>query len=246
MKTALPENARDYLVQDFLTLHKQRKRTAIMGIALVVLVFCYMTWLSMAISHMTKPENLADAMAGYVEVSLPDWKRSAKSVVQDEAPRVAHYVGETVVRELPPVLRTAIENMVTQYTSEIAETAVKHLDAAFTDLVSGAKEELRQAADMGLDNDQAALMVKALDRQLQRAEADASKNPFDETVLQKLHKSQKALASLNDRLEKLLAPGHEPDTRRGKLERRFIMTFWRFMQQESPDLRVKDGGKAGK
>ncbi len=242
---AAAQTARDYLQTDFLTLHRQRKRTAILSIVLVLLVFCYMTWLYSAVRHMTQPDNLADAMAGFVEVSLPDWKRSAKNVIQTEAPRVARYVGDTVVRELPPVLRTAIETMVVQYTQDIAETAVKHLDAAFADLVSGAREELKQAAETGLDQDQAALMAKALDRQLQRAAAEESKNPFDESVLEKLHKSQKALASLNDRLDKLLAPGHEPQTRRGKLERRFIMTFWRFMQQENPDLRIKEG-KSGK
>lgn len=240
--------ARDYLAQDFTSLHKQRKRTAITGIVLVVLVFAYMTWLYGAVRHMTKPDNLADAMAGYVEVSLPDWKRAAKNVVQTEAPRVARYVGDTVVRELPAVLRTAIESMVIEYTNDIAQTAAKHLEAAFVELVVGARDELKQAAESGIEEDQAALMARALDHQLQRAAKQTSSNPFEESVLVKLEKSQKALESLNNRLEKLLAPDHEPVSRRAKLERRFIMTFWKFMQQENPDLRAQEPppAKAGK
>ncbi|MBM4344321.1 MAG: hypothetical protein FJ100_13205 [Deltaproteobacteria bacterium] len=239
--STLPENARDYLVADFHALHSQRKRTVIVGAVLLVLVFGYMTWLLSAVRHITKPDNLADALAGYVEVSLPDWKRSAKTVVQTEAPRVARFMGDTVVRELPPVLRLAIENMVLEYTKDIADTAAKQLQAAFTELVIGAREELAQAAQSGNEQDQAVLMAKALDRQLDKAlqKKESRNDPFEETVLVKLEKSQKALASLNDRLDKLLDPKHEPNTRRGKLERRFILTFWKFMQQENPDLRQK-------
>ncbi len=239
--TTQAQSARDYLVADYNALHGQRKRTVIVGALLVVLVFGYMTWLLSAVRHITKPDNLADALAGYVEVSLPDWKRSAKSVVTTEAPRVARFMGDTVVRELPPVLRLAIENMVLEYTKDIAETAAKQLQAAFTELVIGAREELAQAAQTGSQQDQALLMAKALDRQMDKAlqKKDSVSNPYEETVLVKLEKSQKALASLNERLDKLLDPKHEPTSRRGKLERRFIMTFWKFMQQENPDLRQK-------
>lgn len=237
--------ARDYLAKDFASLHSQRKRTTIIGALLIVLVFGYMTWLLGAVKHMTKPENLADAMAGYVEVSLPDWKRSAKNVVATESPRVARYIGDTVVRELPPILRTAIENMVMQYTTDISDTAAKQLEAAFTELVVGARDELAQAAATGVQETQEALAARALDHQLEKAmkQKDNGVGVVEESVIVKLEKSQRALTSLNDRLEKLLDPHHEPETRRGKMERRFIMTFWRFMQQESPDLRIKENGK---
>ncbi len=239
--TTQAQTARDYLVADYQALHGQRKRTVIIGALLVVLVFGYMTWLLSAVRHITKPDNLADALAGYVEVSLPDWKRSAKSVVQTEAPRVARFMGDTVVRELPPVLRLAIENMVLEYTKDIAETATKQLNLVFAEMVTGAREELAQAAQTGSQQEQALIMAKALDRHMQQALAkkEARNDPFEETALVKLEKSQKALASLNQRLEHLLDPKQEPTTRRGKLERRFIMTFWKFMQQENPDLRQK-------
>ncbi|MSQ83877.1 MAG: hypothetical protein EXR77_13495 [Myxococcales bacterium] len=245
-ETTADSGARAYLVLDFAALHRQRKRTVIVGALLIVLVFGYMTWLLSAVRHITKPQNLADAMAGFVEVSLPDWKRSAKSLIETESPRIARFMGDTVVRELPPVLRLAIENMVLEYTKDISDTAAKQLEAAFMELVVGARDELAQAAASGNEQDQAMLMARALDHQFDRAlrQKDSATNPMEESMLVKLEKSQKALASLNDRLEKLLDPKSEPTTKRSKMERRFIMTFWKFMQQENSDLRIGPDGKA--
>lgn len=240
------ETARQYLVHDFEALHKQRKTTTIVGIILVILVLCYMTWLWSAVRYITKPDNLASAMAGYVEVSLPDWKRSANAVVREDAPKVAKFIGDSVVRELPKVLRDAIEKMVMEYSEDIATTATKHLATAFEGVVVGAREELKQAASTGVEEDQALILSRALDHQLDKAAKEATDNPFEEPLLVKLEKSQKALANLNDKLEKLLDPKREPDTRRGKLERRFVLTFWKFMQQENPDLRVHEDAQKGK
>jgi len=237
--------ARDYLARDYVALHGQRKLSAIVGIVLIVVVFGYMTWLYAAVRNITKPDNLASAMTGFVEASLPDWKRSAKGVITSEAPRIARYVGDTVVRELPAVLRAAIEGMVIEYTKDIADSAAHHLEAAYVEVITGARDELKRAVVSGVEQDQALILSHALDHQLERAAKGTSNNPFEESVLVKLEKSQKALTNLNDRLEKMLAPGHEPTTRRGKLERRFILTFWKFMQQENSDLRVDDA-KAGK
>lgn len=239
------DTARAYLAQDLEALHKQRRLSAILGIILVILVVCYMTWLWSAVRYITKPDNLASAMSGYVEVSLPDWKRSANAVVKDDAPKVAKYIGDSVVRELPTVLRDAVEKMVMEYAAEISDTAAKHLQAAFEGVVAGATAELRQAAASGIEEEQAAILARALDHQLERAAKEAAESPFEENLLTKLEKSQKALANLNDKLEKLLDPKSQPETRRGKLERRFVLTFWKFMQQENPDLRVRDEGKKG-
>ncbi len=241
---SVPASARDYLVNDFKSLHKQRRNVAIGSIVLVVVVFGYMTWLWSAVRYIVQPDNLASAMAGYVETSLPDWKRSAKAVVKEEAPKLAKFMGNAVVTDLPPVLRTAIENMVMEYTAEIAGIATKNLNSAFEDMLTGAKEQLRQAATSGVEEEQAAIMARALDQQIDKASKAESANPFDEQLALKLEKSQQALTKLNDKLERLLDPKREPDTRRGKLERRFMVTFWRFMQQENPDLRVKEAPAA--
>lgn len=237
-------SARDYLVSDFQALHKQRRNVAIGSIVLVLVVFGYMTWLWSAVRYIVQPDNLASAMAGFVETSLPDWKRSAKAVVKEEAPKVAKFMGDAVVTQLPPVLRTAVETMVMEYTVEIAGIATKNLNDAFEDMLTGAKEQLRQAATSGVEEEQSAIMARALDQQIEKASKADTANPFEEPLALKLEKSQQALTKLNDKLEKLLDPKHEPDTRRGKLERRFMVTFWRFMQQENPDLRVHEGPAA--
>lgn len=239
--------ARTYLQADFERLFGQRKRTAILSVVLIVFAFGYLTWLLSAVRDLTKPDNLAATASGFIQASLPDAEKSVSGVIAVQAPQVARFMGNTVVTQLPPVLRSALEEMVLQYTRDIAEVAVTHLDSAYRELLVGIRTDLAAVAQNKSEQDQAERLAGAMTRALERAaKGEVKGDPFDESLMTKLEKSGRALASLNDRLAQVLTPGKGPETRRGKLERRFITTFWRFMQQDNPDLNAKPDGLGAK
>jgi hypothetical protein len=229
---------RHHLTGEVAKLHTQRKRLAITGVALIVLVFGYMTWLYAQVSYFSKPDNLATMAEGFVIASLPEAERATENMIKTEVPRLVKFLGDTVVREVPTKLRQELERMVLDYSRTLAMYAVKQFNEAFEALLIGAREDIDRAIKTEVDSERVVLVANAVQKQVELAVTKVKATDVgDEPLFVKLEQSHKALVNLNVRLQKL-AERTDNAPHKEQLERRFISAFWRFAQQQNPEIKA--------
>ncbi|MSP93250.1 MAG: hypothetical protein EXR79_15885 [Myxococcales bacterium] len=231
---------RGHLEAEVTALHVRRKRMAFTGIALVVIVLTYMTWLFLAVREFSKPVNLAAAAGGFVEANLPDAERAVENMVRTEVPRLVQFVGDTVVREAPARLRQMIEHMVLDYSRTLAMHAVKQFNEAFEAVLIGTRGDIDMAIKTEVDADRVRYVANAIEKQIEVAVNKIKTSEVgEEPLFIKLEQSHRALVNLNAKLRKMGEASATASTDRSEqLERRFLSTFWRFAQQQNPEVSV--------
>lgn len=238
---------RSHLESEVVRLHKERRSGLIFGALMVLLVAGYMTWLDRQFVYWTKPDNMAMTAAGLVEAYIPSMKRSASETVRTEAPALARYVGDSVSAEVPRLVREMIASMVSQYSDRLADYAVDRYTDAFKSIIDGARTDIAKAIATDSNQEQERLVVVAIEKQIDLMSKQVAEGSLTQDPLYKqIEQSHQALANLNGRLGKLIAKSDKSATRKDKLTKRFLGTFWRFVQQENPDVKASDSPKAGK
>lgn len=232
---------RSHLETEVVRLHKERRTNLIVGVLMILIVAGYMTWLDRQFTYWTKPDNLAMTAAGLVEAYIPSMKRSAAETVRTEAPALARYVGDSVSAEVPRLVRSMIGTMVGQYSDKLADYAVDRYTEAFKAVIDGARTDIAKAIETDSNQEQERLVVVAIEKQIDLASKQVQEGSLSSDPLYvQIEQSHMALANLNKRLQGLISKSERDASRKDKLTKRFLGTFWRFVQQENPDVKATD------
>lgn len=232
---------RSHLEGEVKRLHGERKMGVIVGILLVVVVCVYMTWLDRQVAYWAQPQNLVLTASGIVESNLPEMKKSAAALIRKQAPEVARDIGKQVSREVPKLVRNMIEKTIDQYAGQLTHFAVDKYTEAFAAILKGAHGDIERAVVENADQERVQLLVKAIEKQFETAQRNVSGGKLDDDPLfKKLEDSHRALQMLNKRLELMAKKSDHSDDRRGDLNKRFIGSFWRYIQQNRPDVNAVD------
>ena len=237
---------RSHLEDEVLRLHKERRNGLVLGLIMIVFVFGYMSWINSKWSYVTQPKNVAEFSAGVVLENLPSLRMGAEKMLVKQAPQLASYVGDTVTQEVPKLVAQMVETMVTRYSTDLSKYAVGKYGEAFKTIVASTKSDIAKAVATDSNDAQERAIVQAIEKQIQALghRVDAGELGAD-PLFKQLQQSHLALVQLNARLKRVIAKDHRTASRKDKLTKRFLGTFWRFVQQENPDVVVKDGPKAG-
>ncbi|GEM_PF-2995864 len=232
---------RSHLEGEVKKLHKERKMGTIIGILLVVVVFAYMTWIDRQVAKWSQPQNLVMAASGIVESNLPGMKRSMAALIKKQAPEVARDIGKQVSREVPKLVRNMIEKTIDDYTTKLATYAVDKYSEAFEAIMKGAHGDIERAVAENADQERVQLLVRAIEKQVQTAQRNMSGGSLkDDPIFKKLEDSHLALEGFNKRLRGMARQQDKSGDRREQLTKRFIGTFWRYIQQNRPDVNADE------
>ncbi len=236
---------RAHLEGEVTRLHRERRNGLIFGGLAVLLVILYSLWISAQATYWSRPDNLALTAAGLVEAYIPSMKRAAVETVQREAPALAIYVGDQVSSEVPRLIREMVSAIITEYAEKLTDFAATKYVEAFATLIQETRAELQQAVAAEAPAEQELLVAKALERQFQAMGKKVEEGELQsDPLFVQIEKSHQALANLNKRLQKLISQDDRNVPRKDKLTKRFLGTFWRFVQQENPDVKVEGDGVA--
>ena len=238
---------RSHLESEVLKMYKDRRNGLILGVVLVVVVFGYMSFISSKWDYVTQPQNLAQFSAGVVLDNLPALRSGAEEMLSKQAPALATYVGDSVTNEVPKLVSGMVGSMVTQYTGKLAGYAVNKYSEAFKAVIDSAKADIAKAVKTDNNEEQERAVVAALEKQMEALgkrvdDGELNKDP----LFKQIEESHVALAQLNDRLKAVTSKKDSKLNRKDKLTKRFLGTFWRFVQQENPDVVVPADDKGGK
>jgi hypothetical protein len=232
---------RSHIEAEATRLHKERRSGLIFGVIVILVVAGYMTWLDRQAAYWSQPENLALTATGLVEAYIPSMKRAASDTIRAEAPALARYVGDSVSSEVPRLVRGMVSAMVSQYADKLADYAVDKYTEAFAAVIDGARTDIAKAIETDSNQEQERLIVVAIEKQVDVMAKHVEEGSLAADPLYvQIEKSHHALASLNKRLQKLVAQDDKKATRKDQLTKRFLGTFWRFVQQENPDVKATE------
>lgn len=232
---------RSHLESEVTRLHGERKMGLIVGCLLIVIVIIYMTWLDRQVAYWAQPQNLVMAASGIVESNLPEMKKSAEALIKKQAPEVARDIGQQVSREVPKLVRNMIEKTIDQYAGQLTKFAVEKYSEAFAAILEGAHGDIERAVAENADQARVQLLVKAIEKQFETAQRNINGGSLkDDPIFKKLDESHRALQMLNKRLEMMAKNQDHTGDRRADLNKRFIGSFWRYIQQNRPDVNAVD------
>ncbi len=232
---------RNHLEAEVMRLHKERRNGLIFGTVMILVVLGYMSWINNKWSYVTKPANVAQFSAGVVLDNLPALRTGAEKLLAQQAPQLAKYVGDTVTQQVPKLVSQMVGSLVTRYTGSLSKFAVDKYTEAFKSIVENTKGDIAKAVASENNDVQELAVVAAIEKQVTalgtRVDAgELTKDP----LFKQIEEGHVALAQLNERLRKVIAQDDKKSNRKDKLTKRFLGTFWRFVQQENPDVVVED------
>lgn len=232
---------RSHLESEVTRLHADRKMSVIVGILAAVIVVVYMSWLDRQVTYWSQPQNLVMAASGIVDSNLPEMKRSMAALVRKQAPDVARDIGKQVSREVPKLVRNMVEKTIDQYTGQLTKFAIDKYSEAFEAILQGAHGDIQRAVAENADQERVQLLVKAIEKQFRAAQRDVNGGKLKEDpIFKKLEESHRALQMLNKRLKMMASSKDHSKDRRTDLNKRFIGSFWRYIQQNRPDVNSVD------
>lgn len=241
------EILRGHLEAEVLRLHKARRTTLIASIVVVLIVLAYTSWMYSMVRYFTKPENLAMTVSGLVESQIPNLKHSVSTAIKTQAPSLAKHIGHLIRDEVPAQLRKLVETAADDAANQVAREAAKSYTAALNGVVRDAKAEIAEAVAAKTDEDQRLALFAAVQKQMDTAMKSKDTESVDhEGVFAKLQKAGDTLVRINKKLTLYAGTDDAKLTRNDKQTKRFISTFWRYVQQEYPDAKAggpPDGAK---
>ena len=115
-----------------------RRTTLVVGIILVVIIFSYMTWLTMRIKEYTDPKVLAETIDAVV--AQPAVKE-LETTLKAEAPEIIRGLREEAVRYIPE-LRVAAETKILGFVDQMSEKLEAKADEILVDAIKKHKQDL--------------------------------------------------------------------------------------------------------
>lgn len=115
-----------------------RRTTLVVGIILVVIIFSYMTWLTMRIKEYTDPKVLAETIDAVV--AQPAVKE-LETTLKAEAPEIIRGLREEAVRYIPE-LRVAAETKILSFVDQMSEKLEAKADEILVDAIKKHKQDL--------------------------------------------------------------------------------------------------------
>jgi len=115
-----------------------RRTTLVVGIILVVIIFSYMTWLTMRIKEYTDPKLLAETIDAVV--AQPAVKE-LETTLKAEAPEIIRGLREEAVRYIPE-LRVALEKKILTYADQMAAKLESKADEIVVEAIKKHKADL--------------------------------------------------------------------------------------------------------
>ena len=116
-----------------------RRTTLVVGIILVVIIFSYMTWLTMRIKEYTDPKLLAETIDAVV--AQPAVKE-LETTLKAEAPEIIRGLREEAVRYIPE-LRVALEKKILTYADQMAAKLESKADEIVVEAIKKHKPQYR-------------------------------------------------------------------------------------------------------
>lgn len=232
------EILRGHLEQEVTQLYKSRRSTAIVSVVLILIVVAYTSWLYAMIRHFTKPDNLAMLVSGMVEAQIPGLKQTAVSAIQAQTPGLAKHIGNVIRNDVPQQMRKVVESAANDAANQVAREAAKTYVTALTAVVKEAKAEMTEAVAAKTDDESRAALFVAVQKHMDAAMKEKEETGMaEEGVFDKLRKAGDTLVKINTKLELYASTDDKKLTQKDKKTKKFIGTFWRFVQQEYPDAK---------
>jgi hypothetical protein len=199
-----------------------------MGIVSVV-VMGYFGWMRSQLAELLEPENVAEFVVNETRRSLPGASQALRDNLKSGAPDVVKFVMSSVLDGVLPMVQKELRSNLESYSTEVATLGTNGMLEVFREVVRTHKDELMSAEPA--DSDTIALALAGhIERELDAKMTDAQ----GETVKAKLDQSVVALERINDQLERMSKGRHL--SREDELGKRFITTWWTFLDQNKGEL----------
>ena len=232
---------RNHLEAEVMRLHKERRNGLLAGAITILIVLGYMSWINSKWSYVTKPSNVAQFSAGIVLDSLPALRTGTEKMLTQQAPQLAKYVGDTVTEQVPKLVSQMVGSLVTRYTASLSRFAVDKYTEAFKSIVANTKRDIAKAVASDSNDVQELAVVAAIEKQVTALGTRVQAGELTtDPLFKQIKEGHVALAQLNERLRKVIAQDDKKANRKDKLTKRFLGTFWRFVQQENPDIVIEN------
>jgi len=229
-------NLRAYVEDNIKGKHGRRRNATVVGLIMNILVLGYLSWMHSQVSYVTQPDNLVAAASGLVIGNIPTMKQSAVAAIKVEAPNVATFVADAIRNEVPGMIRGQLEAMILEYTTALAGYAAEQYNTSFAEIIDLAEPEIKKAIVAKSDSERDIVVMQFLDKQVDVAVKNLNgKEPGNDPTLSKINASHSALVALNKRVKDVTGSGGNAP-RKTQLEKRFLYTLWRFIQNEYPDI----------
>ncbi len=219
-------------VKEFLSSEKEKEERAakwtwIIGMASIVLLTVYLTWIGYKVKTMAlNPYFLASVLAGKIDSNADSILRNAEKQLALQAPIVAERAHDSIMSMLP-TLRKSGEVQIDLLTSLVSkfdrptEAAVKGFFASNTDAIKAFYEAHQDEEMAGRVADH------VIEKMREKINHDVRVS-FDGKVKEGFHEVSLAqLRELNDYLQVLAAKPTRNMTPLERLERRFIVAWVR-------------------
>jgi len=237
MSTAI--TLRSHLEGEVTRLHKSRRNLSIAGTLIILVVLIYTSWLYSFIHTVTKPQNLVALVSGMVEAQIPSWKHSISSTLEVEAPALAKHLGRVLRNDVPAQMKAAVETGATEAATAVAKEAAKTYREALAEVIQNAKAEVAEAVAAPNDEQAAAALFQAVQKHMDAAMRKTDEHDLAaEGLFVKLEQAGKTLVRLNQKLTKYANTDDAQLSEKDRKTKRFLSTFWRYMQQEYPDAKT--------
>ena len=237
MTTAL--TLRGHLEGEVLRLHTARRNMTIASALLIFVVLVYTTWLYSFIRTITKPENLALAVSGMIESQIPSLKQSISTTLKAEAPALARHLGSVLRNDVPAQLKAAVETAATDASIQVAKEAANQYREALAAVIEGAKGEIADAVAAPNEEEATAALFQAVQKHMDAAMKKQDEHDLaKDGVFAKLEQAGRTLIKINEKLSKYAGTDDAKLTEKDRKTKRFLSTFWRYVQQEYPDAKI--------
>lgn len=235
------EILRGHLETEVKALYVSRRNTLIASIVVVLIVLGYTTWMYAMVRHFTKPDNLAMLVSGVVEAQIPGLKQSATSALKAQAPALAKHLGNMIRNDVPAHMRKLVEDASNDAANQVAKEAGKSYLAILTTVVKDAKAEVTDAVQAKTDEDARLALFAAIQKHIDTAMKTKDETGMDnEGVFEKLQRAGDTLVKINQKLEIYAGTSDHKLSAKDRKTKRFLGTFWKFVQQEYPDAKQGD------
>lgn len=230
---------RGHLEGEVLRLHTARRNLAISSALVILVVLVYTTWLYSTIRGFTKPQSLALAVSGMVESQIPSLKQSISTTLKAEAPALARHLGSVLRNDVPAQLKAAVETAATDAATQVAKEAANQYRDALAAVIEGAKGDIADAVAAPNQEEANAALFQAVQKHMDAAMKKQDEHDLaKDGVFVKLEQAGRTLIKINEKLAKYAGTDDAKLSEKDRKTKRFLSTFWRYVQQEYPDAKV--------
>lgn len=202
-----------------------------MGVAVIVLLCLGMTayfhWMKGQVAEILEPSDLAHFAVSEVSRTIPAGREALEKSLEEAAPELIRTAMETVLDEAIPKLRSEGERMLTIQAADLINVTAKAASDIFEEVVKAKASELAEHKDAGPGLYTSEAFVADLGATIHTrigSGLDGRLRDREDAIAA----SAQALKNVNAHLEQLADT--ESTDRRDRLTRRFVTSWWTFLQ----------------